>query len=94
VLRFPGPACSNKFRGEVATTLKRRPKGVRLKHVASGNSLKVYDKQGSVLRVETTIINPKPFRVYRPGETDPEGQPAWRCLRRGVADLWRRSAAQ
>jgi hypothetical protein len=32
---------------------------VRLKHVAGGNSLKVYDKQGSVLRVETTINNPK-----------------------------------
>jgi hypothetical protein len=91
VLRFLGSACPNNFHGEVATTLKRRPEGVRLKHVAGGNSLKVYDKQGSVLRVETTINNVQPFQVYRPSEADPDGQPAWRCLRRGVANLWRRA---
>jgi hypothetical protein len=44
-----------------------------------------------VLRVETTINNVQPFQVYRPSETDPEGQSAWRCLQRGVADLWRRA---
>ncbi|AHF92808.1 hypothetical protein OPIT5_24060 [Opitutaceae bacterium TAV5] len=91
VLRFLGAACPDKFRGEVTSTLRRRPEGVRLKHVVNGNSLKVYDKQGSVLRVETTIVNPHPFRVYRPSETDPQQQPAWRYLRRGVADLWRRA---
>jgi hypothetical protein len=83
--------CPDKFRGEDATTLKRRPEGVRLKHAASGNSLKVYDKQGSMLRVETTINKPQPFQVYRPSEADPGGRPAWRCLRRGVADPWRRA---
>jgi hypothetical protein len=91
VLRFLGSARPNNFQGEVTSTLKRRPEGVRLKHVVNGNSLKVYDKQGSVLRVETTIVNPQPFRVYRPSETDPDGQPEWRYLRRGVADLWRRA---
>jgi hypothetical protein len=68
MLRFLGSACPNKFRGEVATTLKRRPEGVRLKHVDSGNSLKVYDKQGSVLRVETTINNTQPFRFTGPAK--------------------------
>ncbi len=27
--------------------------------------MEMYDKQGSVLRIETTIVNPKRFRVYR-----------------------------
>lgn len=89
VLRFLGQACPNKFRGEVTSTLKRRPEGVRLRHPANGNSIKVYDKQDSVLRVETTIVNPNQFRVYRPseGERRLKGQK----LRYGVADLYRRA---
>ena len=51
----------------------------------------MYDKQGSVLRVETTIVHPRHFSVYRPSERDPEQRLGWRYLRRGVADLWRRA---
>jgi len=91
VLRFLGRRCPNNFTGEVTSTLKRRPEGVRLKHVADGNSLKMYDKEGSVLRVETTIVRPYPFKVYRPSESDPNGKLSWRYLRQGVADLWRRA---
>ena len=91
VLRFLGRVQPNMFRGEVTSTLKRRPEGVRLKHVVNVNSLKMYDKQGSVLRVETTIVNPCDFRVYRPSETDPAHRNKWHQMRRGVADLWRRA---
>jgi hypothetical protein len=91
VLRFLGRRQPSSFRGEVTSTLKRRPEGVRLKHVVNGNSLKVYDKQGSVLRVETTIVNAADFQVYRPSETDPEQRNKWQSMRRGVADLWRRA---
>lgn len=91
VLRFLGRRCPNQFRGEVTSSLKRRPEGVRLKHMVNSNSLKMYDKQGSVLRVETTIVNPRGFAVYRASETDPEQRLGWRILRRGVADLWRRA---
>ena len=91
VLRFLGRAQPNGFRGEVTSTLKRRPEGVRLKHVVNGNSLKMYDKQGRVLRVETTIVNPADFRVYRPSETDPAQRNQWQGMRRGIADLWRRA---
>ncbi len=91
VLRFLGRVQPNGFRGEVTSTLKRRPEGVRLKHCVNGNSLKMYDKQGRVLRVETTIVHPADFRVYRPSETDPEQRNKWHPMRRGVADLWRRA---
>ncbi len=88
VLRFLGRAAPQMFRaGEVKTTLKNRPEGIRLRHTLNGNSLKVYNKEGSILRVETTIVNAEQFRVYRP---DSEGQLKWQGLRRGVADLWRR----
>jgi len=91
VLRFLGRACPNSFRGEVKSTLKHRPEGVRLRHTVNGNSVKVYDKQGSVLRVETTVVNPREFKVYRPAERDREQRLKWQRLRYGVADLYRRA---
>jgi hypothetical protein len=96
VLRFLGhwvPASGKvpkRFSGQITSSLKERPEGVRLRHTVNGNSIKVYDKQGSVLRVETTIVRPDPFKVYRPAENDPEQRLRWQKLRRGVADLWRR----
>jgi hypothetical protein len=96
VLRFLGhfvPASGNlpkRFAGEITSSLNQRPEGVRLRHTVSGNSIKVYDKQGSVLRVETTIVHPEHFKVYRPAECQPEQPLRWQRLRRGVADLWRR----
>lgn len=80
------------FKGEVVSDLKRRPEGVRLKHRLGQNSLKLYDKQSSVLRVETTINDPHDFKVYRPAEGGPEERLAWRKMRKGIADLQRRAA--
>ena len=84
-----------RFSGEVVSDLKHRQEGVRIKHSVNGNSLKLYDKAftvvGSVLRAETTVHNGEDFRVYRPKEGDPDGELAWRVMRRGVADLHRRA---
>jgi hypothetical protein len=91
VLRFLGRAKPNAFEGEVCSTLKHRPEGVRVRHTVNGNTLKTYDKQGSILRVETTIVHPEQFKVYRPVEGDPAEKLQWRKVRRGVADLWRRA---
>lgn len=89
VLRFLGKRCPQMFRsGEVKSSLQHRPEGVRLRHSAKGNSLKIYDKQGSVLRIETTIVRVEEFRVYR---ADSKGELNWQGLRRAVADLWRRA---
>ena len=89
VLRFLGKQFPQMFRsGEVKSTLKNRPEGVRVRHSVKGNSLKLYDKEGSILRVETTIVRVEEFRVYRPNS---KGELTWQSLRRGVADLWRRA---
>jgi hypothetical protein len=37
------------FQGEIISDLKHRPEGIRVKHSLDGNSIKLYDKQGSVL---------------------------------------------
>lgn len=95
VLRFlghkPPQNGVGKFGGELNSSLKRRPEGLRIKHFVNGNSLKLYDKQGRVLRVETTINHPEEFKVWRAKENDPEQKKDWRTLRRGVADLPRRA---
>lgn len=91
VMRFLGRKTHGNFTGEITTSFKNRPEGVRVKHWVRGNSLKMYDKAGSVLRVETTIANPKDFKVLRPPHDDPNGTLAWKPMRKGVADLHRRA---
>jgi hypothetical protein len=78
------------FADEVVTDLHRRPEGVRLKHRVGRNSIKMYDKQGSVLRVETTLNDVQAFKAYRAPEGRPRAAKRWRPLRKGAADLWRR----
>ena len=97
VLRFLGrhvPAqggINPEFEGEVTTDLRERPEGIRIKHRVKKNSIKAYDKQGSVLRVETTINDTQDFKVLRRKEGQRSGRPSWRILRKGVADMSRRA---
>ena len=51
----------------------------------------MYDKQGSVLRIETTINDAHDLSVYRASESDPHGPKKWQRLRKGVVDLPRRA---
>src|SRR5436190_23183254 len=58
----------------------------------------MYDKQGSVLRIETTINQTRDFRVFREAQIVPHGRAksdptkkAWRILRRRLVDLKRRA---
>lgn len=91
VMRFLGKkGVHGNFEGEVTSDMKRRAEGVRVKHTARGNSVKMYDKQGSVLRVETTVNNAGEFKAWRGTEGDP-GKKQWRKMRKGVADLPRRA---
>lgn len=91
VMRFLGQKLHGNFKGEVTTSFKDRPEGIRVKHYAKGNSVKMYDKAGSVLRVETTIARTSDFKVLRPPHDNPDGELAFRPLRKGAADLHRRA---
>jgi hypothetical protein len=91
VMRFLARKAHGNFTGEITSSFKDRAEGVRVKHWVRGNSVKMYDKAGSVLRVETTIARPDDFKVFRPRQDDPNGALEWRPLRKGVADLHRRA---
>jgi len=84
------------FGGTLKTDLKRRQEGDRVKYQMNGNSTKFYDKAyseiGSVLRVaETTLITVDDFRTYRTKEGGDEEDLQWRPMRKGIADLHRRT---
>lgn len=89
VLRFLGRKARCITSGEVKSDLQRRFEGVRVKHWVHENSIKMYDKQGSVLRIETTINNPKRFRVRR--RLTRQSPFKWLPLRKGIADMRRRA---
>ena len=89
VLRFLGHRPIG-FGREVQSDLRRRAEGVRVKHWVEENSIKMYDKAGSLIRIETTINNPDRFKVRRRRPSD--GRLDWLPLRRGVADMRRRAA--
>jgi hypothetical protein len=91
VLRFLGRRVRTDFAGEVVSDFRGRPEGVRIKHRVDDNSLKLYDKAGSILRPEVTMNDPSDFKVFRCKEGNPHGPRTWRPLRRGVADLHRRT---
>jgi len=90
VLRFPGRRLTTAKTEGVTGESRELAEGVRIKHRVGENSIKMYDKQGSVLRIETTINNPRPFRAAR--EMIREGRPCleWLPMRKGLADLARR----
>jgi len=69
ILKFLGRKLHPSFLGEVQTHRGQRIEGTRLKHSLKANRLKMYDKVGQVLRIETTINQPREFRVRRPRTT-------------------------
>lgn len=82
VLRFFGRRITSRFNGEISSNMQKRFEGLRVKHWFQENSIKMYDKQGSVLRIETTINNPRRFKVRR--------STGWIPMRKGIVDLKRR----
>lgn len=86
VMRFLGRKLHPSFLGEVLTRHSRRPEGRRVRHWAGRNSLKMYDKL-SVLRIETTINNPRDFKILKPSEDGESWR--WRPMGKGVSHLWR-----
>ena len=89
VMTFLGRRLTAGFAGEIVNHATRRWPGARVKHQMKENWIKMYDKHGSILRVETVINNPREFRIRRWGTR--RGQPhlGWYPMAKGVATLYR-----
>jgi hypothetical protein len=85
---------SGRIRGnvpqEVMTDCRKFHEGFRVKHWLNRNSIKMYNKSGSILRIETTINHTRDFKVFRPPADDADRPASWQQMRKGVSDLHRR----
>jgi hypothetical protein len=91
VLRFLGRRVHCTFEGEIKSEFKMRCEGTRIKHWVEENSIKMYDKQACVLRVETTINNPRCWRVWRRVTRKGKRTMSWIPMRKSIADFQRRA---
>lgn len=68
-MSFLGKKLVGQFRGEVISDMtdrcKRRLPGLRIKHRAKMNWIKMYDKAGPVVRVEIVINQPEAFKFAK-----------------------------
>ncbi len=89
VLGFLGRKLHGNFTGEVMTDIKtEREPGARIKHRMKGNWLKMYDKFGLILRIETVINQPGEFKIFREcTRQDGTCHWAWRPMPKGVGNL-------
>lgn len=77
VLTFLGRKLNGHFQGEVLNDCKKRLPGARVKHRVKRNWIKMYDKFGVVLRIETVINCPREFRVRRRAKRNGEVVLGW-----------------
>ena len=92
ILTFLGRKLHGKFAGEIPNDWKRRWPGARVKHAMKANWIKMYDKHGCVLRVETVINDPYEFKVRRRAGRRGRRTLGWHPLPKGVAYLPRYAA--
>lgn len=89
VLTFLGRKLNGNFNGEVTNSFKKRWPGARVKHRMKGNWIKMYDKHGCVLRIETVINHPHEFRVRRKGKRRGQSVIGWYPMAKRVSNFYR-----
>lgn len=88
VMTFLGRKLHGNFKGEIVSDIKKRPQGVRIKHRMKKNSIKMYDKW-SILRIETTINQPREFKIYRTVERKGQKVKIWVPMGKGISNVYR-----
>ena len=89
VFTFMGRKPDPRFQGEAVSDYKSRPVGCRVKFKLKSNSIKMYDKY-SVLRIETTINNPREFKIYGTVQhRDGTESKQWKPMGKSISNLYR-----
>jgi hypothetical protein len=90
IMGFLGRKYRETFAGDVRSYWHRREPGATVRFCVKRNVLKMYDKYGVVLRIETVINQPKELRVHRRLPRRNGSKPrGWFPLTRAVANLYR-----
>jgi len=91
VMRFLSGSRGGKLANEVVSQMNERTEGVRIKHRVGENLIKMYDKGGRILRIETIVNNPRSFQVLRKIRRGGQSTLTWQKMRKGVSDTPRRA---
>jgi hypothetical protein len=90
ILSFLGRRLHPRFEGEVLSDCKKdRWPGARIKHRVKNNWLKMYDKFGQILRIETVINNPREFKIRERQPRQGRWRTVMRPMNKGVNNLYR-----
>lgn len=73
VYRFLGKRLTSRSAQEVSNRLQTLVEGTRIKHTLGSTSIKMYDKQDRVLRIETTTSDVSSFSCHRKVESQADG---------------------
>jgi len=92
-MSFLGRKLRGTFQGDIVSDLtdfafKRLP-GIRIKHRVKQNWLKMYNKAGSVLRLEMVINDPTEFKIRKKVWRNGNNVMEWVDMRKGVAYMFR-----
>jgi hypothetical protein len=89
VLTFLDKCCDGRFKGEQFNICHRRVPGARVRHWVKHNWIKMYNKKGRVLRIETVINHPYDFKIRRNGIRDGEKVYDWLPMSKWVNNMYR-----
>lgn len=88
IATFVGRKLSTQYQGEMGNRFNIRIEGTRIKHTMGPVSLKLYDKFGLVLRIETTVNDLTFFKHYRQVEhRDGSKETKWASMQKTIYSL-------
>jgi hypothetical protein len=88
IATFLGKKLSPLFEGEMGNRFNVRIEGTRIKHTMGPVSLKLYDKFGLILRIETTVNDLTFFKHYREVEhRDGTTETKWASMQKTIYSL-------
>jgi hypothetical protein len=88
IATFLGKKLSPQFEGEAGNRFNIRIEGTRIKHTMGPVSLKLYDKFGLILRIETTVNDLTFFKHYREVEhRDGSRETKWAAMQKTIYSL-------
>ena len=88
IFTFFGRKIVGNTQGEAVSDRKKYIQGFRVKYRLDKNSLKMYDKY-SILRIETTINNPKAFKIFKKVTRKGKQVHQWVPMGKGISNTYR-----
>jgi hypothetical protein len=88
IATFLGRKLNGNYQDEMGNRFNTRIEGTRIKHTMGPVSIKMYDKFGLILRIETTVVNVSFFKHYREVEhKDGTRTMTWAEMKKSIYSL-------